>query len=131
MDRATEKEINASLYGRRSKYGVDTTAKGREARTYQGITFHSKHEMEVYRDYVLPNLNIGVFENLKFQVRYELHAHTPPGWPVKVGTYIADFVATDRQGKPVIMDAKGYRTAEYKLKKAIFEAEYQLRIMEL
>jgi hypothetical protein len=125
------KEINAALYGTRSKYGVDQSAKGKEARTYQNIVYHSKHEMEVYRDYVLPNEHVGVFTNVRRQVPFILHAVSPGGFKVRVGVYKADFVATDRNGKPVIIDAKGMATPVYKLKRAIFEVEYGLRIMEL
>lgn len=125
------KEITEALYGKRSKYGVDNSAKGVESRTFQNIVFHSKREMECYRDYVLPNVNIGIFENLRFQVRYTLHATTPGGMAVKVGDYIADFVVTDRQGKPIVIDAKGHATALYTWKKKHFEAEYGLRILEV
>lgn len=123
--------IERALYPSRSKYNVDQSAAGKEARTYQGITFHSKREMEVYRDYVLPNVHVGLFSNLRLQVRYPLHVTTPGGLQVKVGTYIADFVATNREGRPVIMDAKGKRTELYSRSRKHFEAQYGLRIIEL
>jgi hypothetical protein len=125
------KEINDALYGRRSKFNVDQSAKGKEARTYDGITFHSKHEMEVYRDWVKPQVAIGIFHALRFQVRFDLHARTPGGFEVKVGTYVADFTVLDRENKLHVIDAKGCVTPVYKLKRNIFEAEYGIRITEL
>lgn len=127
------KEINEALYGRKSrdKLGVRTDAKGREDRTYMNIVFHSKHEMEVYRDYVLPNEHIGIFRDVRRQVKYDLHAVTPGGFKVKIATWKADFVALDREGKTVVMDAKGYPTEIYRRSKKHFEAEYGLRILEL
>lgn len=124
-------EIHDALYPRRSKFNVDQSAKGKEARTFDGITFHSVHEMEVYRDWIKPQLNAGLIKNLEFQVKFALNVKTPTGFTVKVGTYIADFTALDRQGKLLILEAKGKPTDLYLLKKAIFEATYGMRILEL
>jgi hypothetical protein len=131
---ATAEEISTAIYGSykwKSKYGVDTSAKGKESRTYQNIVYHSKHEMEVYRDWVEPQIHIGILSNVHRQVPFILHAVSPGGFKVRVGVYKADFVATSRDGKPVIIDAKGMATPVYKLKRAIFEVEYGLRILEL
>lgn len=127
-------EIDAAISGmdgKKSKYGVDQSARGKEDRTADGITFHSKHEMRVWLDYVKPNVAIGVFTNLHFQVPFDLHAISPGGFKVKVGKYIADFVATSREGKTVIVEAKGHSTPLWKRNRRHFEAEYGLRIMEL
>jgi len=46
-------------------------------------------------------------------------------------TYRADFAYRDRHtGKRVIEDVKGVRTAVYRLKKKIVEAEYGIKILE-
>lgn len=127
-------EIDAGISGmdgNRSKYNVDQSAAGKEARTWDGITFHSKHECDVYRDYIKPQVAIGLFTNLRFQVRFDLHVVNPGGFKVKVGTYIADWTAQDRSGRLIVMDAKGTATALYKRSKKHVEAEYGIRIQEL
>jgi hypothetical protein len=124
-------EIDAALYGSRSKFNVDTSAKGKEARTYDGIPFHSVHERDVYANYVKPQVNCGYLRNLRFQVPFDLHVTTPGGFIVKVGTYKADFVATGPDDKPVIIEAKGKPTELYKRTKKHFEAEYGLQIQEM
>lgn len=131
MTDATQSEIHDALYGKRSKFNVDQSAKGREARTYDGITFHSVHECEVYRDWIKPQLNAGLIKNLEFQVKFALNVKTPTGFTVKVADYVADFTANDRQGKLLVLEAKGKATETYKLKKKIFEATYGIRITEL
>ena len=133
MSDATEKEIAEALYGskKRSKYGIDQSAKGKEDRTWDNIVFDSVHEMKVYRDYVKPNVNAGIFRKLVMQQRYELIVETPTGIPVKIGTYIADFVVIDLQGKIQVLEAKGFKTPLYKRSRRHFEAQYGLRILEL
>lgn len=115
----------------RSKYNVDMTAAGREARTCDNICFASLHEKEVYQYTVKPNVLAGIWTNLEFQKRFELCVNRPDGVPVKVGTYVADFVATARFGEQIIIEAKGYETEVYKLKKKHFEAQYGIRITQL
>jgi hypothetical protein len=129
-----ESEINSALYGsdrRRSKYGVDLSAKGKEARTCDNIVFDSIHEMRVYRDYVKPNVNAGIFRHLTMQWPFPLYVMTPAAQPVKIGTYIADFVVLDLQDKEVILEAKGFRTPLYKRSRKHFEVQSGKRIIEL
>lgn len=130
----SREEINKAIYGmdkRKSKYGVDTSEKGKEDRTYDGIVFDSVHEMKAYRDWVKPNVNIGLFHDLRFQVKFDLHVPTPNGFRVKVGTYVADWTALDRENRLNVIEAKGHQTPLYKRNKRHFEAQYGLRIIEL
>ena len=131
--KATAKEIQDSLYPqrRRSKYNVDQSAKGKEDRTCDNIPFASVHEMEVYRDYIKPQVAAGLFRDLKFQVPFDLHVTNPGGFKVKVGTYKADFTAQDRSGRLLVIEAKGMATPLYKRNRKHVEAEYGLRILEL
>jgi Protein of unknown function (DUF1064). len=127
-------EIDAAIAGmnaKRSKYGVDTSAKGKEARTYKGILYASKHEMEVFRDWVEPQERMGLITNVQRQVGFDLHAATPGGFSVKVGVYKADWTAQDRQGRLLVIEAKGMATPLWKRNLAHFEAEYGLRITVL
>lgn len=127
------KEINDALYGpqTRSKFNVDHSAKGKEDRTLDGIVFDSVHEKNVYASYVKPNVNIGVFRDLRFQVPFDLNVTAPGGFKVKIGRYVADFTALDRAGKLVVIEAKGHETPLWKRTRKHFEAEYGLRIMVL
>jgi len=130
----SRKEIDQALYGgsrKVSKYGVDQSAKGKEDRTWDNIVFDSIHEMKVYRDYVKPNVNAGIFRNLEMQYSFPLYVGDPHGVLVKIGTYIADFVVTDLQSQTVIIEAKGHKTPLYKRSKKHFEAEYGMRITEV
>lgn len=134
MSRPTEAEITeaiAKMDGKRSKYNVDTSAAGKEARTFDGIQFDSKREMKTYRDWVKPQINAGLLRNLQFQVKFALNIKTPTGFNIRVGYYVADWTALDRQGRLQILEAKGHRTPLYNWKKKHFEAEYGLRITEL
>jgi len=44
--------------------------------------------------------------------------------------YIADFVYV-RDGKTIVEDVKGYRTAEYKRKKLMMKQRYDIEIREV
>ena len=67
----------------------------------------------------------GIITNLQRQVSFELQ----PGYTNNQGqkirpiTYRADFVY-EQNGKKYVEDTKGFRTAEYKLKKKMFEYKY-------
>lgn len=110
---------------RRSKYGVRTDAKGKEDRTVDGIVFHSKRECKRYLELQML-VRAGYITNLQLQPPFALMVNN-----VKVGTYKADFAYTDQRGTRCFEDAKGYRTAEYELKKKIVEAQYGIRIVEV
>lgn len=50
---------------------------------------------------------------------------------MKVCVYVADFVYLDLfDGKEIVEDAKGYRTAIYKLKKKLMKAVHSIDIFE-
>jgi hypothetical protein len=68
----------------------------------------------------------GVINCLVRQVRYKLVVHGEP-----VGVYVADFVWSDRGGKQVVADKKGYRTREYVIKRKLMKALYDIDILEL
>lgn len=87
-----------------------------------GLTFDSKKEAARWFD--LLNLQrAGVIVDLQRQVRFDLQGQHMPLASDKGRrlSYVADFVYR-RDGTQVIEDAKGFRTPEFKLKKAILRA---------
>lgn len=110
---------------KRSKYGVRTDKAGREARTVDGILFHSRKEAKRYVELKLLE-KAGTIKNLRLQ----------PKWPLLVnghliGNYVADFTYRETTGELVIEDVKGVRTAMYRWKKKHFEAYYGMKITEI
>jgi hypothetical protein len=91
-----------------------------------GKMFDSQHEANRYVE--LCHLQrSGKIGNLECQTKYEIIIND-----IHIGYYIADFSYIDRlTGRLVAEDAKGFRTALYKLKKKIVEALYGLKIREV
>lgn len=110
---------------RRSKFNVDHSAAGKAVRTVDGIVFHSQREAAYYR--VLKALEAaGQIDQLQRQVAFPIVVKG-----VRVAVYKADFSHQDRAtGQLVVTDVKGYRTESYRLKKALVEALYGIRIRE-
>lgn len=111
---------------RRSKYGAVRT----EA---DGITFASKREAKRYQELRLLE-KAGEIRNLTLQPRYPLHVSIVAGGLVQVATYVGDFEYQERQPglwRQITEDAKGMKTPVYRLKKKMFEAEYQREIREV
>lgn len=75
----------------------------------------------------------GVISGLKRQVRFELapKRKTKDGKTERAVSYIADFRYLDtRTGEWITEDFKGYRTKEYKIKKAWLFDKYGIEIKE-
>jgi hypothetical protein len=118
-----------------SKGGVQRVA-GAQRTTVDGITFDSKREADRYSDLKMME-RAGLIQNLTLQHKIALHGRdgpilTPTGRQMH---YIADFSYEDENGNTVewdmpprglypvvIVDAKGYPTEIYTLKKAILAA---------
>jgi Protein of unknown function (DUF1064) len=109
---------------KRSKYGVRNDAVGKLERTCDGITFASKAEMQRYWDLNLLE-RAGLIRNLKLQPVYELKVHGE-----RVCKYVADF-RYEENGKIVVEDCKGVRTAEYRLKKRLMKIIHKIEIKEV
>lgn len=96
-----------------------------EATTLDGIKFPSKREARRWAELQLLQRG-GEVRDLQRQVKYALRGQdgpilTPTG---KQAHYIADFVYVDaRTGFEVVEDAKGAKTPEYLLKRAILAAQ--------
>jgi hypothetical protein len=89
-----------------------------------GLVFDSKAEAECYR-LLKARQDKGEISDLRTQVTYRLEVGG-----VLVCKYVADFTFTEG-GKVVVADRKGYRTREYRLKRKLMRAIYNIEIQEL
>lgn len=94
---------------------------------YKGIVYDSKWESE--RAYQLDMLERAKqIKDLQRQVRFILQEDyvNNKGEKIRPISYIADFVYTDKKGQKYVEDTKSpaTRTAEYLIKKKIFEYKY-------
>lgn len=88
------------------------------------ILFDSKKEAARYSELKMLQ-RTGYISELKVQPSYDLRVNG-----VKVCTYIADFAYKDQQGRDVVEDVKGLKTAMYRIKAKLMIACYGLRILE-
>lgn len=124
-------------YGRQyNKYGAKKTI-------VDGETFDSRKEATRWKELLLLQ-RAGKIAGLDRQVKYEIipeHREPDtigPRGGVRKGKlieparyYIADFVYYDADaGELVVEDCKGFKTPEYKLKKALMYDRYKIRIRE-
>lgn len=96
-----------------------------------GLWFDSKREAGVYQS-LKALQRAGTIRALECQVKFPLNgvaANT--GKAEHVCTYVADFVFQDLEGKTNVYDAKGVKTAVYRIKKKWFEMQYGIRITEV
>lgn len=106
-----------------------------------GMTFDSRKEYARYRELKILQ-DAGKISGLRRQVTYELipaqrepdtrgpRGGCRPGRLIeRPCCYIADFVYT-QHGRTVVEDCKGYRTAEYKIKRKLMLWRHGVRILE-
>ncbi len=98
--------------------------------TVCGKTFDSRHEAERY--IILHSMEQnGIISDLRCQVPYELvRSQRVDGKMIRASFYIADFVYK-RDGKEIVEDAKGVKTAVYQLKKKLMAVKYGILIQEV
>lgn len=99
--------------------------------TIDGYVFDSQREAQLYGN--LKALErCGTIRSLERQVKFPLNALDASSHKeTKVCYYVADFVCQDLDGRTCVYDAKGVKTAMYRLKKRWFELQYGLRIIEV
>lgn len=115
--------------------------------TVNGRVFDSKKEANRYQELLLLE-KAGAIRNLRMQVKYILippqretngvyKAGKNKGQP-KPGkvlerecAYIADFVYYDSTGNVIVEDTKGFRTAEYKIKRKLMLYIHGIQIKEV
>jgi len=91
--------------------------------------FSSNLEFTRYLD--LHNLEIyGDISDLELQPRFPIKIKNPQGVEILVTTYVADFRYKNKEGKEVVEDVKGFKTAIYRLKKKLVKAYYGISILE-
>lgn len=94
---------------KRNKYGVDITEKGKQKRTYKGITYDSETEMKFMIEYVEPKIKSGEVTKVERQVTYVLQEGFTnfEGKKVLPIKYKSDFNLTYRDNNEVVFDVKG------------------------
>jgi len=112
---------------KKSKYGAIKTE-------FKGVKYDSKKEA-IYAQKLDKRLNL--FKNilhLKRQVKYAwIETHKLGDQEISFKrSYIADFTYLDLdRGENMVIDVKGYKTAEYKKKKKIVEHLFGIKITEV
>lgn len=117
----------------RTQQGVDVIRSGSGFATISGIPFavdEAEKIADSLKEYrrllVLRSFEAaGIISELRTQVDYVLHG--PNG--AKLCVYVADFVYIEN-GKEVVEDVKGMKTAMYRLKKKMMRDEYGTEIHE-
>lgn len=89
-----------------------------------GIKFPSKREAEVYAGLKVAK-KFGKIKGFKCQVRYDFVLNNK-----KLFFYKADFVV-EYWDHIEVLDAKGFKTPMYKLKKKLIEAQHNIKIVEV
>ena len=100
--------------GKRSKYGAVKTK-------IDGHTFDSIKEAEFYNELKL-RLKAGEIKGFFLQPIFILAEGLK---------YKADFIVFNNDNTTEIIDVKGFKTKEYKVKKKVFEDKYRLKIKEV
>ena len=114
------KAIAASLRAAKAnKYNAERTK-------VDGIWFASKKEAKRYGELKLRE-KVGEIKDLQLQKKFPLSVNG-----TRLGHYICDFYYRDAtSGDWIVEDAKGKRTRDYLWKKKHFEAQYDLKIIEV
>ena len=106
-------------YGKYNKYNAKKTE-------FMGYKFDSKWEAESYGQLASMQM-AGVVEDLERQVKFDIIVNDH-----KICKYIADFVyiLTHENGKKekIIEDAKGVQTTDFKIKKKLMKAVFDIEI---
>ena len=98
---------------------------------YNGMTFDSIKERNYYikLEYMQ---KLGKISELKLQVPFVLiETFKLENKTYRQTKYIADFTYIDENGKYHIVDAKGFHTKEYELKKKLMAWKYGIEIEEV
>jgi hypothetical protein len=91
-----------------------------------GITFDSKAEGEYYLR-LKQQQEEGKIEEFRLQPKFTLQeSFVKNGKHIRPIVYVADFCILHTDGRFEIIDVKGYETADFKIKRKIFEHNYPL-----
>ena len=93
--------------------------------TIDGITFDSKKEAEYYCELKLRK-RAKEIKDFDLQPKFVLQeGFTKNGKRYREIAYIADFLIEHNDGRKEIVDTKGYKTDEFRLKQKLFEKKYE------
>ena len=110
---------------KRSKYNVDVTKKGKQNRTYKGVTYDSITEMQFYKEYIEPRISTGDIKKCERQVTYVLQdGFTYRGSKILPIKYKSDFDVTYRDGSLIVYDVKGNPDSVSLIKRKMFWKRY-------
>lgn len=99
--------------------------------TFDGITFDSIKEKNYYIKLKMMQ-DSGKISDLKLQTPFVLiETFKLEDKTYRQTKYIADFTYIDENGKYHVVDTKGFRTPEYKLKKKLMAWKYGIEIEEV
>lgn len=103
---------------RRNKYSA-------QAIEADGYRFASLRERDAYFDLKM-RLRAGDITDLELQPRYPLVVNG-----IAVATYVADFRFRERDGQLKVLDAKGVKTAVYRIKRKLMQAVHGVTVEEV
>lgn len=107
-----------------SKYGNKKTE-------VDGIVFDSKREAKHWIELKSMQQRGEIF-NLRRQVKFELIPAVRLDGRMRPATkYVADFVYTDKDGKEVVADSKGFKTDVWMIKRKMMAAFHGIEVKEL
>lgn len=97
-----------------------------------GIAFDSKKEAKRFMELELLVKN-GAISNLQRQVKFELIPSQKIDGKVaeRACSYVADFVYKDKEGNTIVEDTKGFRTADYIIKRKLMLYMHGIKIVEV
>lgn len=107
---ALENPGQLKLLKRKPKYGNSAF------RDASGTHWASKKEYRRWEHLRLLEHGVVIY-GLRRQVSFKLSVNE-----IVICTYVADFTYFTREGTPIVEDAKGFKTPEYKLKKKLMFA---------
>lgn len=91
-----------------------------------GIRFASKREAKRYGELKLLE-KLGEIEDLELQPKFVLEVNG-----ILICTYVGDFSYFDKSSEQeIVEDAKGVKTPEYRLKKKLMKAVWDIEILEV
>lgn len=124
LNRKKEREAwTAFVEGTESASSTPYSKYRNEKALFNGRKFDSKHEASVAANLQMLEAR-GLIKELEYQVPFIL---VPKNGKLRAIVYRADFVYRDPDGTRHILDAKGFKTQIYRLKKRLmFEMGYEI-----